>query len=221
MQVVHPTDSHRAPLDIDRNPPHADLDGFPEIRPIGRLRKPRRPHGMIATGGGGKNCDSNMRCRCTSRPNIEPHSMIGFSNGAPTTFSITCRIPDARRRARVSGIRLIAGFTCPFARRAIRGERLARWTCPNEIKPIERKRERVALVKLERVFWLRIDVDTDDLESRIGEAARGAATATIKVDCFEAPRRHFGLRDALLGQNKCPITIPIASGITGCASAAV
>jgi hypothetical protein len=44
-------------------------------------------------------------------PNIEPQSMIGFSSGAPTTFSMTYGLPVAFSAARVAAIR--SGYSRP------------------------------------------------------------------------------------------------------------
>lgn len=68
-----------------------------------------------------------------------------------------------------------------------RAVRLARRAGVDRVEPVERERERVRLVELERVAWLRVEVDADDVESGAVVADRAAAGAAEQV---EQPRPH-------------------------------
>src|SRR6266542_137118 len=56
---------------------------------------------------------------------------------------------------------------------------LAGWAGVDGVEPVERERERVGLVELEREAGLRLDIDADDVEPG-AVVARGCATGTAE-----------------------------------------
>ena len=51
----------------------------------------------------------------------------------------------------------------------------------HHVKPLKRPRHRIALMELERIPWLRLDVNADHLEARPMIAHRSAPRATEQV----------------------------------------
>jgi hypothetical protein len=52
----------------------------------------------------------------------------------------------------------------------------------DSVKPVERERERIRLVELERIVGLGLDVDADNLKARTVVAHRSAASAAEQVE---------------------------------------
>ncbi len=60
-------------------------------------------------------------------------------------------------------------------------KRLTRWTRMHHVEPVERIRQRVPLMELERIMWLRRAVYADHLEARASVAHRSPTRPTEQV----------------------------------------
>jgi hypothetical protein len=78
---------------------------------------------MVST----KNEHSKSRCRWTKRLKDDPQSMIGFINGAPSTFSMTYGLPVAFSRALIGSINSGCAFWRPWDSKSPRDIRVYFW----------------------------------------------------------------------------------------------
>lgn len=79
--------------------------------------------------------------------------------------------------------------------------RLAWWAGPNEVKAIEWEGQRIALVKLEGIVGLRLNIDADNLKARPMQAHASPASAAEQIKCAQLPH--------VSAPTECSATIPI------------